>query len=98
MTWRLGNNTLVSTDGAGINFVQHLPQLVAKVFHVLETVSWFFRERLVDDLLEMRRNSARTQLRNRSRGIVQHCVTHVDRSLASKRPSAGQHLVQQDAA
>ena len=96
MPWRLRNNVLI-TAYTGIHLVQNLPQLVAKVFHVLETISRFFRECLINDLLEMRRYRARTQLRNRSRRIVQHCVTHVDRSLAAKRPGAGQHFVQQHA-
>ncbi len=82
---------------ACVNFLKHLPQLVAKVFHVLETISRFFRECAIDNLLQARRDRTRAQLGNRSRRIVQHCVTHVDRRLTAKRPGAGQHFVKQHA-
>src|ERR1043166_3048260 len=45
----------------------------------------------------MRRDRTRAQLFNRSRRVVHHRVTHVDRRLAAKRPRAGQHFVKQHA-
>ena len=96
MTRRLRHNALITT-ASRIDLLKHLSQLVAKVFHILEAISWLLGECFVDDLLQARWNLTRAQLRNRSRCVVQNCVAHINSRLAAKRPRAGQHFVKQNA-
>src|ERR1700752_3307168 len=97
MPRRLRNNVLISGCDARIHLVQHLPQLVAKVVHVLETIFRCFCKCLVDDLLETWWNWGRAQLRNWSGRIVQHSVRYGDCRLTAKRQWAGQLFVYQHA-
>ncbi len=96
ITWWFVHRTLV-TAGSCVNFLKHLAQLVAKVVHVLETILRFLRKCAIDNLIQTWRDGTRTQFGNRSRRIVQHRVTHVDRRFATEGPRAGEHFVKQNA-
>src|SRR5688572_8281738 len=88
MTRRLRRNGLI-VDNPGIDFLQHLSQLFAEVVHVLKAIFWVFCEGPFDDLCQTRRDWSRAQLGDRSRWIIENCVSDIDRRLRSEERRVG---------